>query len=170
MAKGIVIVDTRRHSRESSMWCDTRRPKAHLDGFEGAIANLEGQGGTPGHDRRQHELDLAAVRSQATDLDPEVRKYQLLRSEALKSFEGGSLPGPTNTLVKARMGRGWAQRRLAEEMSMAAQQIRRGEAPGTHRPDGHGSATSRRHSAPRWAKASPLAPMRRDEPHGGSPF
>jgi len=141
--------------------------KAYLDGVEEAIANLDGLRGIPGPNRRRHELDIAALPSQAADLTGEMRAWELLRSGALESFEGGSLPGLTNAMVKARMARGWTQRRLAEELSMAEQQIHNGmRRPATRQPAWHGCTTSRR-SAPSCAKLSPLVPTRPDERRGG---
>lgn len=94
-----------------------------MDGVEEAIANLDGQRGIPGPNRRRHELDIAALPSQAADLDAEMREYNRRRSVALKSFEEGSLPELTDALVKARIARGWTQARLAEELTMAEQRI-----------------------------------------------
>ncbi len=171
VAKGVVVIDPRRHSREAPMGCDTGRPRLTWTvSREPSRTWRVRAAAPPAPERWRPELDTATLRSQAANLDPEMRAYELLHSEALKSFERRSAPGLTNTLVKARAARGWAQRRLAEELSMAAQQIRRGEVPSTHQPAGHSCATSRRRSAPRWAKSSPLAPMRRDERHGSSLF
>ncbi len=104
------------------MKCNTRRPRRTWTVVEEAIANLAGQLAIPGPDRRRHELDIAALPSQAAHPDAEMREYGLLRSGAVKSFEAGSLPGLAMALVKARIARRWTQRRLAEELSMAEQQ------------------------------------------------
>ncbi|HUY09361.1 MAG TPA: helix-turn-helix transcriptional regulator [Candidatus Dormibacteraeota bacterium] len=105
-----------------------RATKAHLDRFEEAIANLERQREVPGPDRRRHELEIAALRSQAADLHAEANEYERLRSGTLKSFEASSLSELSDALVKTRIAKGWTQRRLAEELRIAEQQIQRYEA------------------------------------------
>lgn len=48
----------------------------------------------------------------------------------IRSFEAGSLPELAVALVKARIAEGWSQRRLAEELGVAEQQIQRYESTG----------------------------------------
>ena len=45
----------------------------------------------------------------------------------MSSFEDPSLTGLATLLVKARIARGWTQRRLAEALGVAEQQIQRYE-------------------------------------------
>jgi HTH-type transcriptional regulator/antitoxin HigA len=105
-----------------------RSTKARLAQFERAVANLESELVPP--DRKRRELELGALRSQASDLDAEIREYEVLRSGSLTSFEALTLADLAGALVKARIAKGWTQRRLADELSVAEQQIQRYEATG----------------------------------------
>ena len=46
----------------------------------------------------------------------------MLCGGGIDTFEAASLEEPATVLVKARIVRGWTQRRLAEELGMAEQQ------------------------------------------------
>lgn len=105
-----------------------RSTKARLAQFEQAVANLESELVPP--DRKRRELELGALRSQASDLDAEIREYEVLRSGSLTSFEALTLADLAGALVKARIAKGWTQRQLADELSVAEQQIQRYEATG----------------------------------------
>ncbi len=105
-----------------------RSTKARLAQFEQAVANLEGELAPP--DRKRRELELGALWSQASDLDAEIREYEVLRSGSLKTFEALTLADLAGALVKARIAKGWTQRQLADELSVAEQQIQRYEATG----------------------------------------
>ena len=105
-----------------------RLTKARLAQFEQAVANLEGELVPP--DRKRRELELGALRAQASDLDAEIREYEVLRSGSLTSFEALTLADLAGALVKARIAKGWTQRQLADELSVAEQQIQRYEATG----------------------------------------
>lgn len=104
-----------------------RATKAHAARFEEALRNLEASRGGP---PKQRSLEIAAVRSQLGDLLAELAEYEQLRSGTIRSFEAGSLPELAVALVKARIAKGWSQRRLAEELGVAEQQIQRYEATG----------------------------------------
>lgn len=105
-----------------------RATKAHLERFEEAARNLEAQlEATPSKLAR---LELDAVRAQAGDLRAELDEYERLRSGTVSSFEGSSLADLATLLVKARIARGWTQRRLAEALGVAEQQVQRYEATG----------------------------------------
>jgi len=105
-----------------------RSTKARLAQFERAVANLEGELAPP--DRKRRGLELGALRSQASDLDAEIREYEVLRSGSLTTFEALTLADLAGALVKARIAKGWTQRQLADELSVAEQQIQRYEATG----------------------------------------
>ncbi len=105
-----------------------RLTKARLAQFEQAVASLERELVPP--DRKRRELELGALRSQASDLDAELREYEVLRSGSLTSFEALTLADLAGALVKARIAKGWTQRQLADELSVAEQQIQRYEATG----------------------------------------
>ncbi|MHB8319160.1 MAG: hypothetical protein ACYDEP_08035 [Acidimicrobiales bacterium] len=98
-----------------------RATKRHLAQFEEAVASLEAPETITAADERQLQMELAALRSQAVDLRAETDEYRLLRSGALRTFEAASLPEIAGALVKARIARGWTQRRLADELGVAEQ-------------------------------------------------
>ena len=104
-----------------------RATKAHASRFEEALRNLEADK-TAGTKRR--ELEIGAVRAQLEDLQGELTEYEQLRSGTIRSFEVASLPELAVALVKARIAKGWSQRRLAEELGIAEQQIQRYESSG----------------------------------------
>ena len=104
-----------------------RATKAHAARFEEALRNLEANKAS---DRKRRELEIAAVRAQLGDLQAELAEYEELRSGTIRSFEAASLPELAVALVKARIAKGWSQRRLAEELGVAEQQIQRYESSG----------------------------------------
>lgn len=106
-----------------------RSTEAHLRQFETAIANLESR--STGKKRSKlDKLEIDALRSQAEDLRGEIDEYDQLRSGAVSTFEASSLEELSTLLIKARIARGWSQRRLAETLGVAEQQVQRYEATG----------------------------------------
>ena len=105
-----------------------RATKAHAAQFQEALRNMEADVGVP--DRKRRRLEIAAVRSQLGDLQAEIAEYEQLRSGTIRSFEAGSLPELAVALVKARIAKGWSQRRLADKLGVAEQQIQRYESTG----------------------------------------
>ena len=77
-----------------------RATKAHLAKFEEAIANLEKEPIAAPSDRKRRALELAALRSQAADLEAETDEYELLRSGTQTTFEAASLAALAGALVK----------------------------------------------------------------------
>jgi HTH-type transcriptional regulator/antitoxin HigA len=65
---------------------------------------------------------------QIGDLRDELGEYERLRHGATTVIEADSLAGLADALIKARIARGWTQRRLAEAFGVAEQQIQRYEA------------------------------------------
>jgi len=107
-----------------------RATKAHLAKFDEAIENLEREREEVPGGRKRRMLELDALRSQAEDLRIEVQEYEQLRSGSLTTFEAVSLPALADALVKVRIAKGWTQRKLADELGVAEQQIQRYEATG----------------------------------------
>ncbi len=101
-----------------------RATKAHLDRFDEAAANIAGR---PGERTRLMRLELDAINAQADDLRAELVEFDLLRGGSVDTFETASLEELGTVLVKARIARGWTQRRLAESLGVAEQQIQRYE-------------------------------------------
>jgi len=104
-----------------------RATKAHLQQFEEAAANLEAKAGK-GTRTKLQQLEIDTVRSQADDLRAELLEYERLRAGEVSVFEGESLDELASLLVQARIARGWTQRRLAEALGLAEQQVQRYEA------------------------------------------
>ena len=106
-----------------------RATKGHLAKFEEAAANLEAK--LDRSDRSKlGQLELDAVLAQADDLRTEIEEYELLRSGSVSSFDADSLSELATLLVKARIARGWTQRRLADVLGVAEQQVQRYESTG----------------------------------------
>ncbi|MCU1497830.1 MAG: hypothetical protein JWM47_1783 [Acidimicrobiales bacterium] len=103
-----------------------RATKAHLQQFEEAGRNLEAKAGTAKRTRLA-QLEIDAVHAQADDLRAEIDEYEHLRSGLVSIFEASSLDDLATLLVKARIARGWTQKRLAEALGVAEQQIQRYE-------------------------------------------
>lgn len=106
-----------------------RSTEAHLRQFDEALANLEDKAG-PKKRSKLAELEIDAVRAQADDLRAELEEYDRLRSGAISTFEASSLEELATLLIKARIARGWSQRRLADVLGIAEQQVQRYEATG----------------------------------------
>lgn len=102
-----------------------RTTKAHLARFEEALANLQARAGERPSKLAQAEID--AVASQGEDLRAELAEYDRLRSGRISNLEAPSLAELASLLVKARIARGWTQRRLAEALGIAEQQVQRYE-------------------------------------------
>ena len=107
-----------------------RATKAHLAKFDEAATNLEATLAEGGARTRLTQLELDAVRAQADDLRSEIEEYDRLRSGAVSAFEAASLAELATLLVKARIARGWTQRRLADALGIAEQQVQRYESTG----------------------------------------
>ena len=103
-----------------------RATKAHLEQFDAAAANL-GAKSRRGARSKLAQVEIDAVLAQADDLRTEIDEYERLRSGKVTSFEAPSLAELATLLVKARIARGWTQRRLAEALGVAEQQIQRYE-------------------------------------------
>lgn len=106
-----------------------RTTEAHLRQFEEALANLEAE--HPAKKRSKlAQLEIDAVCSQADDLRAELEEYDRLRSGNVSTFEASSLQELATLLIKARIARGWSQRRLADQLGIAEQQVQRYESTG----------------------------------------
>jgi HTH-type transcriptional regulator/antitoxin HigA len=57
-------------------------------------------------------------------------EYEKISSGQVSTFEATSLADLATLLIKARIARGWSQRRLADELNVAEQQVQRYEATG----------------------------------------
>ena len=103
-----------------------RSTKAHLHQFDEALENMRAAAGTK--PTKLQKLEIDAVAAQAGDLRSELVEYERLSSGAVSTFEASSLAGVATLLIQVRIARGWTQRRLAEELGVAEQQVQRYEA------------------------------------------
>jgi HTH-type transcriptional regulator/antitoxin HigA len=92
-----------------------RATTSHLRQFQEALANLEAKSPLAKRSRLA-QLEIDAVRAQAEDLQAELEEYDQLRSGQVSTLEASSLAGLASLLVKARIARGWTQRRLADAL------------------------------------------------------
>ena len=84
------------------------------------------QAGTAGNDSFR-DVQAAGLESQIQDLRDELTEYEQLRAGSTTVFEASSLAGLADSLIKARIARGWTQRDLADALGVAEQQIQRYE-------------------------------------------
>ena len=95
-----------------------------LADLESLIAATErGEAGDDGF----RDLQIAGLKSQATDLREELAEYDMLRDGSTTVIEATSLAGLADALVKVRIARGWTQRQLADRLGVAEQQVQRYE-------------------------------------------
>ena len=106
--------------------CYREATLAHIRQFEEAATNLEANVGA-GKRSKLAQVELDAVRAQAEDLRKEVDEYEQLRSGTVSTFEASTLAELATLLVKGRIARGWTQRRLADALGIAEQQVQRYE-------------------------------------------
>jgi ribosome-binding protein aMBF1 (putative translation factor) len=106
-----------------------RNTRAWLARFETSALEL-GQATSASSRSRLQQLRIDAANAQADDLRAEVADYEAVRSGQIRTFEAPSLRGLADALIKARIARGWTQRRLADQLGIAEQQVQRYEATG----------------------------------------
>jgi ribosome-binding protein aMBF1 (putative translation factor) len=106
-----------------------RNTRAWLASFEASALELGQATGTASRSRLQ-QLKIDAANAQADDLRAELADYEAVRSGQIRTFEALSLRGLADALIKARIARGWTQRRLADQLGIAEQQVQRYEATG----------------------------------------
>lgn len=98
--------------------------RKQLEGLESLLASTQaGKAGDEGF----RDVQAAGLASQVMDLREEIGEYEQLRDGGTRVFEASSLAGLADALIKARIARGWTQRRLAGALGVAEQQIQRYE-------------------------------------------
>lgn len=98
--------------------------RAQAERFRQALAAPDPQGAHPKAARAMRE----AARSQLADLEAELAEYDALRQGRVVRLEADSIVGIGMALIKARIARNLTQKELAEQLSLAEQQIQRYEA------------------------------------------
>ena len=102
-------------------YTQTRKKLSDLEAL--IVANEAGQAGDDGF----RDVQIAALRSQSSDMHEEIEEYEALRDGETTVIEASSLAGLADALIKARIARGWTQRQLADRLGVAEQQVQRDE-------------------------------------------
>lgn len=105
-----------------------RITRAQADKFETAIREIEGSAEDGRIHPRLRSAQIAALRSQLSDLRADVEEYEALKSGKRKVPLMNSLADVPRTLIQARIAAGLSQEELADRLSLKAQQIQRYEA------------------------------------------
>lgn len=101
-----------------------QQTRKKLDDLGCLIASTKtGEAGDEGF----RDLQAGGLQSQADDLREELAEYEKLRDGGTTVIEASSLAGLADTLIKARIARGWTQRQLADLLGVAEQQVQRYE-------------------------------------------
>src|SRR5579872_918337 len=109
-----------------------RITKAQLRSFEQALTDLAREEmastGVDAELRLRLRLHKAALFSQLSDLEKEIREYDDLRSNNPGVLELNSFDELPRALIRARIASGYSQADLAERLGLKEQQIQRYEA------------------------------------------
>jgi len=116
-----------------------RITKSQLDRLNAAVADFDvEEASRRSGSRILADAELAALKSQSSELYNELREYEALKSGAITVLKTNKLSELPTILIRARIARGLSQRELAERLGMQEQQIQRYEA------EGYASASLRR--------------------------
>ncbi|WP_216455256.1 helix-turn-helix transcriptional regulator, partial [Arcanobacterium phocae] len=80
------------------------------------------------NDKLRHKAHLDALESQLEEMREEVEEYEKLKAGKIDLLSLESFARLPETLIKARIIRGWTQEQLAERLGVKAQQVQRDEA------------------------------------------
>ncbi len=103
--------------------------KSEVAKFDEALKQLEQN--QAGEESWKIELQRDAMQSQLDDLKQQVADYEALRGSAQKGYltlELESLSDLPQTLIRARIAKGWTQTNLAEHLGVRVQQVQNDEA------------------------------------------
>lgn len=75
-------------------------------------------------DQRVFDAMIAGIKSQINELKSQIKEYEKIQKAKALSYSLESLP---SVLIKARVARGWTQKKLAEKINVDPQQIQRYE-------------------------------------------
>jgi transcriptional regulator with XRE-family HTH domain len=114
-----------------------RITKTRADEFEKALLAASRPAG-PSSKALFNKLQKEAIESQLSDLKTELQEYDLLKSGKIRTLEIESLSELPEALIRARIARGWTQKKLAQKLGLKEQQVQRYEA------DDYGSASVER--------------------------
>src|SRR5271156_4737111 len=115
-----------------------RITKTRADEFEKALLAASSRPAGTSSKALFHKLQKEAIESQLSDLKTELQEYDLLKSGKIRTLEIESLSELPEALIRARIARGWTQKKLAQKLGLKEQQVQRYEA------DDYGSASVER--------------------------
>src|ERR1700685_3951598 len=105
-----------------------RITRAQADKFETAIREIEGSAEDGRIHPKLRNAQIAALRSQLSDLRADVEEYEALKSGKRNVSLMNPFADVPRTLIQARIAAGLSQEELADRLSLKAQQIQRYEA------------------------------------------
>ncbi len=97
--------------------------KSRLKDFQEALLQIDAAEMDP----LLKELHTSAIKSQIKDFEEEIEQYVQLKKGKCRYIEIKSFEGVNEALIQARIGRGWTQAELADQLEMKEQQIQRYE-------------------------------------------
>jgi len=104
-----------------------RITKTRAEEFEKALLAASGPA-EPSSKSLFRKLQKEAIGSQLSDLKTELQEYELLKSGRIRTLEIESLSELPEVLIRARIARGWTQKKLAQKLGLKEQQVQRYEA------------------------------------------
>lgn len=103
--------------------------KAQISKFELAMTHVQNSElPTDLNGKLRRETHLDALESQLEEMREEVEEYEKLKAGSIDRLSLDSFARLPETLIKARIIRGWTQEQLAERLGVKAQQVQRDEA------------------------------------------
>src|SRR6266404_2578967 len=105
-----------------------RITKSQLDKLSAVMAGFDLEEATRRTGSRiLADAELAALKSQVSDLSNELREYEALKSGTITVLKARNFSELPTILIRARIAKGLSQRALAEKLGLKEQQIQRYE-------------------------------------------
>lgn len=79
-------------------------------------------------DAAQSAAEGTPYRELAAEVEAELAEYEAVRGGRVREFAVTEVDGLGEALIKARLARGWTQRRLAEALGVTEQMVQKDEA------------------------------------------
>jgi len=105
-----------------------RITKTQAEKFETAIREMENAPPKKGVPSKLRQAQVDALRSQWTELQEQIKEYELLRSGKRRVLQLDSFADLPRALIQARIASGMSQEDLAERLGTKPQQVQRYEA------------------------------------------
>jgi|ERR1017187_5679244 transcriptional regulator with XRE-family HTH domain/Zn-dependent peptidase ImmA (M78 family) len=105
-----------------------RLTKGQLEEFKTTLNSLENATHPSGLNPELIKAYRSSLTSQVQDLNLEIQEYEALSSGKMKHFVLESFDELPSVLIRARIARGFTQKKLAEKLKIKEQQVQRWEA------------------------------------------